>query len=488
MRFLRRSLVGLFLAGLTLGLLALAGQGVMTALQERWSEAPPERPARERVFAVNVIPVVGTDIRPVMTAFGEIRSRRTLDLRAAVGGPVVELAADFEEGGSVAAGQLLLRIDPADAQSALDVARTDLSEAEAELRDAVRALALARDELRAAADQARLRDQALARQRDLLGRGVGTEAAVETAELAASAAEQAVLAKRQAIAQAEARVDQARNAVARREIGQAEAERRLADTELRAEFAGTLSDVAVVEGGLVAANERVARLIDPRALEVSFRVSTSQYARLLDDTGRLRPVPVRVKLDNFGIDLVAHGQVSRAGAAVGEGQTGRLIFATLDGKTAIGFRPGDFVAVEIEEPELPNVAVLPATAVDAAGTVLVLGEDDRLLERRVEILRKQRNDVIVRAPDLHGAEVVAERTPLIGAGIRVRPVRAGDRADMAEPPDMLELTPERRARLLSFVEGNGAMPEDVKDRLRAQLQETRVPARVVERLEARIGG
>ena len=487
MRFLRRSLVGLFLAGLTLGLLAFAVLNVTGALRDRWAEAPPEQPSRERVFAVNVVPVEARDISPVMTAFGEVRSRRRLELRAAASGTIVELADAMVEGGTVAAGMLLLRIDPADAQSAFDVAATELAEAEAELVDATRSLALARDELTAARDQARLRERALTRQRDLRDRGVGTEAAVETAELAASAADQAVLAKRQALAQAEAREDQAGNLLERRRIGLAEAERRLADTRLRAEFDGVLSDVSVVEGGLVANNERVAMLIDPLALEVTFRVSTSQYARLLDARGALMQVPVRAKLDLYGVDITAAGRITRESAAVGEGQTGRRLYAVLSRETARGLRPGDFVSVEIDEPLLTDVVLLPATAVDAAGRVLVLGAGDRLEEYPVEVLRKQKNDVIVRAHGLDGAEVVAERTPLIGAGIRVKPVRR-DRAGEAEEAALVELTPERRARLIAFVESNGRMSDEVKKRVLTQLNAPRVPQVMVDRLEARMGG
>ena len=63
--------------------------------------------------------------------------------------------------------------------------------------------------------------------------------------------------------------------------------------------------------------------------------------------------------------------MTRDGAAVGDGQTGRLLFATLE-RTA-GFKPGDFVTVTIEEPPLDAVARLPATALDAADEVLALG-------------------------------------------------------------------------------------------------------------------
>jgi len=208
MRFLRQSLTGLVLVSLTLGLLALAGQVIWTAVDERLSREPRAESRRERVFAVNAIRAEAGVETPVLTAFGEVRSRRTLEIRARTAGTIVQLAQSFVEGGEVRAGQLLARIDPADAQSALDRAESDLADAEADTRDAERRLALARDELAASEDQAALRERALARQRDLAERGVGTAAAVETAELAASQAGGAVLAARQAVAAAEARVEQ----------------------------------------------------------------------------------------------------------------------------------------------------------------------------------------------------------------------------------------------------------------------------------------
>lgn len=485
MNFLRRSMIGVFLLSVTLGLIALAGDLVYSALQTRWSAETPSRPARERVIAVNVVTVQPTTVTPRLSTFGEIRSRRTLDLRAASSGAVVWVSDNFEDGGAVAAGDLLLRVDPANAQSALDTARADLSEAEADLRDAERTIDLARDELSSAQNQAALRDRALARQRDLLNRGVGTEAAVETAELAASAAAQAVLSRRQAVAQAEARIDQARTALDRRRIALAEAERRLADTEIRAQFAGVLSGVTVVEGGLVSTNERLGQIIDPDALEVSFRVSTSQYARLIDADGTLRRSDVIVSLDVMGTDIAARGTISRESAAVGEGQTGRVIFARLD--EAAGFRPGDFVTVTVEEDPLDRVAVLPAKAVDASGRVLVVENEERLSEAEVQVLRRQGDGVIVRAIALTGRDVVAERTPLLGAGIKVRPIRPAGGEAPAEP-EMVELDPERRARLVAFVEGNQFMPAEAKERVLAQLQQDRVPAQMVERIESRMGG
>ncbi len=486
MRFLRRSLVGLFLTAVTFGLLAYAGQSVYGALQTVWNKEERSRPARERVFAVNVVEYRPETLVPELTTFGEMRSRRTLEVRATASGTVIELGDNFEDGGVVKAGDLLLRIDPTDAEAALEVAGTDLAEAEAELRDAGRALALAQDDLVSAEDQARLRTQALARQRDLATRGLGTEAAVETAQLAESSAKQAVLSRRQALAQAEARVDQARNALARQRLALAEAERALADTSIFAEFDGTLSDVTVVEGRLVQNNEQIASLVDPSMLEVAFRISTSEYARLLDASGDLLKAEVRVSLDVTGSDLDTRGVISRESAAVGAGQTGRQIFARIERPR--GFRPGDFVTVRIDEPALRGVATLPATALDAAGTVLVVNDEERLEVVAVELMRRQGDNVIVRGAGLTDRLVVGERSPLLGEGIKVRPITPADASAPPEAPAMVELSEERRARIVAFIEGNAFMPQDAKARVLSQLAQPMVPASMVERIEARMGG
>ncbi|UWQ19146.1 efflux RND transporter periplasmic adaptor subunit [Jannaschia sp. M317] len=483
MRFLRRSFIALFLTAVTLGLLAWAAQITYAALQDRQAREGGGPPARERVLAVNVVTAEATQLTPTLTAFGEVRARRVLELRAPVGGRVVELAPGFEEGGTATAGQLLLRIDPADAESALAVARADLAGAEAEARDAARNLDLARAELAGAEAQRDLQGRALQRQVDLSARGVGAAATRESAELALANAEQTILTRRGAIAQAETRVDSAALTIDRARIALAQAERDVADRTLTAEFAGQLSEVSVLRGGLVTANEQVARLIDPTELEVAFRLSAAEHARLLDGAGNLVGAEVTAVLDVFGLDVEAKGQITREAPAVGEGQTGRLVFARLS--DARGFRPGDFVRVVVEEPTLPRAIRLPATALSAQGEVLVLGEEDRLETVAVDRLRRQGDDVIVRGR-IDGREVVAERSPALGAGIRVRPIRP----DGAEPEvaEMVTLDPERRARIQAFVEGNTRIPSEVKARMLTQLQEEEVPAAMVSRLESRMGG
>ncbi|MFX0541847.1 efflux RND transporter periplasmic adaptor subunit [Roseovarius sp. S4756] len=489
MHFLRRSLTGLILMSLTLGLLVYAGYILSASVQARMERTPGAGAREEREFAVKVALATPQTIAPTLTAYGEVQSRRALELRAKAAGTVIELAEDFEEGGQVEAGQLLVRIDPADTRAARDRAESDLMDARAEAREAERALELAQDELTAARDQADLQERALQRQRDLAERGVGTAATVETAELAAAAARGAVLTRRQAALGAEARIDQAATATARAEIALAEAERRLAETEIRAEFAGALSDVTVDQGALVSNGEQLGTLIDRNALEVAFRVSTAQFARLLDEDGQLRRAPVTAVLEASGARLTAPGAITRASAAVGEGQTGRLVFARLE--AARGLKPGDFVTVEVAEPPLERVVRLPASALGNDGAVLALGEDGRLQPVAVTLLRRQGDDVLIRAaegaPTLAGRRVVTQRSPLLGAGIKVRAL--GDAAEAAdENSEMMDLSAERRARLIAYVEGSRDMPDAMRTRLLNQLAQARVPASVVARLENRMGG
>jgi len=486
MRFLTRSFVALVLAALALGLLGLAVQTVQGTLAQRAERGQMPRMARERVFAARVVAIEPGERAPVLSAFGEVRARRSLELRSPQAGRVAALADGFETGAAVAAGTVLVRLDPADARAARDLARTDLARAEADARDAARLRELAALDRAEAQAQVDLRQRALERRQTLAQRGVGAEAAVEEAELALASARASAIARAQSEAQAETRADLAATALARARIALSEAERRLAETEIVAEFDGILSEVAVAAGANVGTNERLARLIDPTALEVSFRLSTAQYLRLLDDEGALLPLAGEAALELGGLAIPSPVRVTRSSPAVGEGQSGRLVFADLVAPR--GFRPGDFVAVRLTEPVLPDVALLPASAVDADGGVLLLGAGDRLEAARVEVLRRQGDEVLIRAPDLTGREVVAVRTPLLGAGILIRPQRA-ERAIIPTEPDMVMLDPERRAALMARIEANAFMPDAVRSRIMAQLEQERVPARLLERLESgRPGG
>ena len=199
---------------------------------------------------------------------------------------------------------------------------------------------------------------------------------------------------------------------------------------------------------------------------------------------------------------------------MGEGRTGRALFARLE--EAPWLRPGDFVRVTVVEPPLEGVARLPASALGADGAVLVLGDEARLEVAPVTLMRRQGDDVLVRAPGLAGREVVAERSPLLGPGIKVRPVRPED--EPGEPPQddaraaaasgaipavadapgtgpavavaseaTVVLAEGRRAALRAAVEADAGLPRAERARLLAELDRAEVPLSTVERIEAGTG-
>lgn len=486
MRFLMRSLAGLTLLVLTLGLLGLAVGSIRQAVATREAAATGGRAAEERVFAVSVARLEPRTVAPVLTAYGDLQSARQLELRAATAGTLMEIAPGFRDGGRVAAGEVLYRIDPAAAATSLALAESDLAAARAEEAEARIGLDLAREEAAAADRQRDLRAQALTRAQDLRKRGVNTAADLEAAELALATAEQASTGRRLAQAQAEARIERAGIAITRAGIARDEAARDLDNTVEIAPFDGLVADVSAVPGRLVSVNEQLGVLLDPAALEVAFRVSKAEFSRLADASGEVLPLAVTASLEVEGIELGVPGRIDRAGVSVGAGQTGRLIYARLDEGPPGLLRPGDFLTVRVAEPDLEEVAVLPAAAVGPEGRILIVGPDRRLEEVAVRVVRRQGSEAIV-ADAPFGREYVTVRQPQLGPGVLVRPVGPEAAAGTA-PEAMVRLSPERRAGLIAAVEANGRMPTEAKARILAALEAEEVPQSMVDRLETRRSG
>ncbi len=492
MRFMLRGLSGLVLAILTI---AMIGYGVLTVNKSRQpANDARQRPGAERSYTVNVAALEPVTIQPQIRAYGTVRSWRILELRAAASGKLVEVSAAFRNGAPVTAGQLLARIDPADAGSSLADAQAGLADARADETDAQLAVTVAEQDMAAAQRRKELYERALERQNELQRRGIGTNAAIENAELDVASAHQAILTRSQSINAARNRIERAALTVTRAQITLAEAERILGETRITAPFAGLLADVDATLGRLVTQNERLGRLIDPAALEVGFRVSNAQFSRLIGADGALLTAPVAATLDLGDVKVTATGRLERLAASVGEGQTGRLIYARLDVDGTTILRDGDFVTVTIAEAPLENVARIPATAATEDGRVLFVDTDNRLVERTLPILRRQDDDLIVAIGDESG-NYVTERLPQLGAGIQVTtatPAGKGPPDGNGETKDStsenIVLSDDRRQALVAFLKSNKRMPPDRKERLLQLLADPEVPKRVVDQIESRMKG
>ena len=423
MRFLARSLIGLSLAALTLGLLILGAGTLRNAVSDRESAAGGRPAGAERIYTVRTDVLVPETVRPVLTAYGDVESGRQLELRAGAAGRLLSLAPDFVDGGDVIAGEVLWQIDPAPFETALAISGTDLAAAEAEAAEAEAALELAYAEVSAAERARDLRIAALDRRQDLDTRGVGTAADLDEAELALAAAEQALIGRRAALAAAEARTGQAEIALERAQLSRTEAARTLAETTRRAPFDGLIAEPAAIPGRLVSLNERLGLLVDDGKLEISIQLSRTEYARLSAPDGSVRE-DIAIAVEPGGGAPGLPARLVRVGAATAAGSAGRRVYARLEADPNGALRPGDFVTVRITEPPLEEVARLPASAITADGRILVVGPDERLEEIPVTVLRREGDTVV--AGDLpFGRAYVTARLPELGPGLRVRPIPDG---------------------------------------------------------------
>src|SRR5690606_3225423 len=178
---------------------------------------------RSEAVEVRLDVVRRTDLEEVVTASGNVRARRTVDVSSDVSARVQELL--VREGDDVVAGQILLRLDPEQYQAA--VARAEAALAQARAQEAQQRASL----LQAQRDLDRL---VALRQRDSL---LVSPQQVDDAETAVAVAEASLQAATHGVAQADAAVVEARD--------------RLRKTVFRAPMDGRVTRLNVDEGETV---------------------------------------------------------------------------------------------------------------------------------------------------------------------------------------------------------------------------------------------
>jgi len=463
------TIYGFVLAGVAMAFVGAAGTVVTRALTGP-SRTAEVRERRERVFVVPIGTLQSETISPVITSYGRVVSGRSFDVRSSVGGQLVLLADGFRNGGVVGADQEMFRIDPARLETAVALAQSDLAEAEADLSRTDAALALAEMDAEAAQTQLDLRTEALARQQMLAEREIARAADLEAAAFARAAALQTSIGRQQAVAAERARITQAGIAVQRRRIALQEAERALRESVVIAPFDGVMTASTAILGQLVSANEKLGVLIDPRELEVSFRLTNTQFTRLLDGQGQLRAAEVTLLLQTWRSTQELRAVLDRADAEVGERQVGRLVYARLIDPDPATVRPGDFVTIRVNERPQADVVRIPAAAAAADGRILLIGEGNRLEEVQARVLRNQGDTLIVTDVPI-GRDYVLARSMQLGAGLRVEPVSAVASIETAAPAndpvlaaDMILLDDDRRAALIAFIQGNEQMRAETRTR------------------------
>jgi RND family efflux transporter MFP subunit len=397
----------------------------------------PKRPVQENSYAVETTTVQQGDYAPLISVYGQTQAGREVDLRALVGGEIVEVHPDLKAGGKVERGDTLVVIDRFDYEGAVTEARANLAEAQAALVENEGRVALEKANLIRAGEQLEFAQRDLERAEELLGRGAITERTVDDRKLIVSQRQQSVERSENTLALEEAKVIQQNATVDRLEWRLENAQRQLENTVLTAPFDAIVRSSAAEPGRLISVNDAIVSLYDSSEFEVRLTLSDNQYGRLLADSGTVVGRPVDV-IWNLGDQPVTYpATVTRIGADVVSDRGGVDLIARIDASgAAVPLRPGAFVEVALPDRTYADSFRIPETAYYGQGTVYVV-EDNRLQARSVNALAIDDGFILVRGDLNSGETLLVTRIPEAGEGLLVSDVNAEQPAanEAAEPAD-----------------------------------------------------
>jgi len=333
---------------------------------------------------------------------GRVEALRVAQVRARINGVVLKRL--FVEGGDVKVNQLLLQIDPAPYQAALDSASATLAKAQA-------------------------------------NRTMATELATRYKPLAEAKAisQQDYVSAESARLQAEADVAAGLAAVQSAKLN-------LAYASVTAPIAGRIGRAEVTEGALVSAAEAtlLATIQQIGTVYVNFTQPNVEVLRLrkLMAANKLRKMPdgqsaeVRVLLDD-GSELPRPGKLLFTGLTVDPTSGQVTLRAEVPNPDGL-LLPGQYVRVRLAQAELPAAVLLPQQAVTRTAqgdSVLVVGPENKPQTRAVQLGDAQGNDWIVLSGLQAGERVIVDGfQKMMVPGAPVNPVPwsgAAPRADGA---------------------------------------------------------
>lgn len=333
-----------------------------------WLAATSARQARNMNGAESVaapVEVIMPQIaahRIALETTGTVRARALVALVPEVSGQAVEVAEAARQGGSFEAGEVLARIDPRNYRLAVDRARAALADAQSALTRLEAEAVLAREEW----------------ERLYPGEPIAPLTALEPQLEAARAR---LIAARADLEQARLNLDR---------------------TALRYPFAGRIAETRIELGQQLNAGQSYGEAFALDALEIAVPLSPDELVRIAPAVGRT------VRFEAEGVaGAPLSGTIVREGARLDERSRQITVFIRPD--TPEVWRPGQFVRVRVDGPELGETMRLPASAMAGLSEVRTV-RDDRIVPVRVEVLDRTARFVFV-APFDPGAGVIISPLP-----------------------------------------------------------------------------
>lgn len=346
-------------------------------------------PPAPRTPQVGVMVARATDIPVTRNYPGRLAATLTAQVRARVTGIVLKRV--YKEGSDVKAGEVLFKIDPAPLEATLRSAQGQLKQAEATAYDA------------------RLK---ATRSKQIGAMGLLAKQDVDDAVGAAAQAEAA-------IESALANVENARIS--------------LSYATVTAPISGRAGIANVTQGALVSPTDTnpltTVQVIDPIYANFSEPMAEMEQLRKAQKSGRLKlTAPDQAQVQIVLPDGSVYGQTGSldfTDLAV-DPTTGAVDLRGLIPNAAHTLLPGMFVTIRLTLATLHNAFLLPQSAIQRGNQgayVYVVGMDNKLVQKPVELGDQQGEDWIVQAGIVPGDRVVV-------SGIQ-----------KAQPGEKVELTP-----------------------------------------------
>ena len=343
---------------------------------------------------VETAELVKSSRRVVVFGTGTAQSRQEVNITPQVRGRVSELSTNMVEGGTFRKGELLFAIESVDYELAIDLARASLAQAELELQRNENLARVARQEWHA------------------LNPGSTEEP-------------DPLVVYEPQMKSARAQRDAAAANVRQAEIN-------LQRTRLLAPFNGYVRSEQLELGQYLNAGSAVATIVGTDQVEIVVPVILDDLAWLQvpRNGGLQKGSEVEVELQSGGRNFRWQGAITRAmGEIDPHNRTAHVVVTVTDplakdgaGKSLLNqLLPGMFVEVRMLGEELADVIAVPRGALRDNDTVWIADSENRLHIRTVDIIRRERDEILVQAGLQAGEQVIL--TGLTGAaeGMLLRP-------------------------------------------------------------------
>jgi membrane fusion protein (multidrug efflux system) len=393
------------------------------------SAAQDQHPAQPPPPVVVVTQVETSDV-PVLSDYpAQTYARNTVDIRGRVDGYIDKWL--FRPGQEVHAGDVLYVLDLRPYEAAVQQAKGNLAQSEADLEFARKQVALLQAEANLAAAQANLlkAQQDYDRLTPLVQQDAAAQQELDTAVAALHAGEANVRAS-------QANVDQTRLSTQTQissTEGKMEAQRgalrtaslNLEYATIRAPIGGLIGDTLVPVGGLVTANaaQPLTTIVPLDPIWVRFKVTESQYLSFKKNPTLLKSALTLILADNT--EFPPKGRIENTLNQV-DPKTGTLELQASFPNPQHTLLPGQFGKVRVETELRRNAILVPQRAIQqlqSEQTVLTVGAGDVVQLRTITTAERVGDNWIVQQGLKPGDRVIVEGQLKVRPGAHVTPTR-----------------------------------------------------------------